>query len=173
MSSLTNFDSIVRERFVETGTWLGESLKEAAKHFVECLSVELNERVYKEALENFRDFPNVKLHNGHSPTVLREILDHRIPTTFWLDAHYIGSDVFGEKYPSNLKECPLLEELFEITRLNWIEPPIILIDDASMFLEDPDPKYFNKEHWPRISEIDQALSEYTRSIREYALLYRK
>jgi hypothetical protein len=173
VSNLINFDSIVQERFVETGTWRGESLKEASKHFRECLSIELNERLYAEALENFRGFPNVKLYKGHSPTVLREVLDHRIPTTFWLDAHYIGSDVFGEKYPPHLKECPLLEELFEITRLNWVKPPIILIDDASIFLEGPPDSRFNKDHWPKISEIDQALIGYTRSIREYALLYQK
>lgn len=170
MSVLENFDGIISDRFVETGTGGGNSLRNASKHFKECLSVELDSRLHEEALASFRDISHVKIYHGNSPDFLREHLDHRIFTTFWLDAHYNG-----EPLPSQFKECPLLEELYEITRLAWKVPPIILIDDARIFLSDElfmrHPGYWKREEWPTVSQIDEMLPGYTRSIRGEAMMY--
>lgn len=172
MSVLTNYEGIVRDRFVETGTFEGTTLALAAEHFEECLSCEIDRANVVKALTKFYGVPNVRLYNLDSKTFLRDVLDHRIPTTFWLDAHYDGKAL-----PSPLPECPILDELFEITRLNWRTPPIILIDDAEIFLGDglfaKNPGYWKREEWPTLDEINTMLSGFRMEIQGPILKYYK
>lgn len=179
MTTLYKFDGIVRPRFIETGTAEGNTLIEAAQVFEECLSIEQSEKMFTAARLKFKDMPHVKLFRGNSPGILRQIIDPKIPTTFWLDAHYYGQAV---TLCADGGQCPLLGELRAITSFNWETKPIILIDDPFMFDDEiipPDLKYqvpfwrsnecdytiYRKLDWPRIGEIDDILAGYSKKMR--------
>src|SRR5262245_31694637 len=122
------------EVFIETGTQRGDSLAAAlAAGYPECLSVEYTDLFYRFAKERFANDSRVRLFHGSSPDVLPAMIDPIKTTTFWLDAHYSGSDRAWQdpKYG----ECPLLQELEVILAAPWRQPPIICIDDAYIFHE--------------------------------------
>jgi len=149
--------SIVRDVFVETGTFKGASLMRAALiGFKSLHSIELFRPSYENALEQFKLFPQVRLHFGSSPTVLPYVLS-LIPSsqtvTFWLDAHY-QARIPEEKDP-NVGECPILAELDIIRRHTWLVKPVILIDDAHMFRYEEIPKGFDKTQWPDVKQITE------------------
>lgn len=176
MSVLHNFEGLVRPRFIETGTYEGHTLENASKVFDECLSVEQNEVLFKRSSERLAGMQNVRIFKGHSGKILREIIDPKIATTFWLDAHYFSS---ANTLCSEGGECPLLAEVTAIASFEWDTPPIILIDDAFMFDDtlkppgafhpepfwrsnDCDYTIYHKAQWPRITEIDALLPKHTR-----------
>lgn len=185
MTMLEHFDGVVRPLFVETGTNEGNTLAHASLRFDRCFSIEQNEKLYLAALEKFKFKSNVVIHHGHSPVVLKRILDPSIATTFWLDAHYSGN---GNTLGTG-GECPLMDELAAILSFHWETPPIIMIDDAFMFddtVPHPGSKYpfwysnesdhivYHRQMWPRVEEIDAVLAGYKRSMlpAENAFIYR-
>lgn len=180
---LAKFDGLIRPLFIETGTNTGNTLAEASKVFERCISIEQADSYFQQATERFAEVPNVKLYKGDSPTVLREVIEAEMATTFWLDAHYFGNgDTLG---PSS--QCPLMAELRSILSFWWPVKPIILIDDAFMFDEDllapdchepfwtsnqTDHTNYNRIHWPKIRDIDELMAGYRKTIRDgYILQY--
>jgi len=140
------------ETFIETGTAGGDSIKEAAKKFKACHTIELIEN---RAIQD-HSIKNITWHTGNSIDILPELVEiiyykKRSPqdykyTLFWLDAHYC------DPLPntSGIKECFLLEELEIISRIN--NDAIILIDDARLFLgQVPAPN--NPQDYPCIQDI--------------------
>lgn len=92
------------------------------------------------------------------------MIDPTKTTTFWLDAHYSGSDRTWQD--PRYGECPLLEELKIITSAPWKNPPIICIDDAFIFNREDiwlgpshvfQPALFTQSHWPRMADIEKLL----------------
>lgn len=188
MSLLSDFAGLERPLFVETGTNTGNTLANAAQVFQSCISIEQNLPLFFQACRRFMDSKNVHLYEGDSPVILRTLISSRIimgnvPTTFWLDAHYFtNGDTLGLS-----GQCPLLAELEAILLCDWDTKPIIVIDDAFMFddkinhpgFDKPfwfsnDSGYdnYDRKQWPRIEEIDRALSGFTRSMRsEFVLQY--
>ena len=158
--SFTLDQSLVRElqrllpftRFVETGTFRGESLAAVHASFAECLSIELSREYYEATRQRFARVPTVKLLLGDSPAMLRE---HRAvyagrSTLFWLDAHWcVAEDTAGEK-----SQCPLLDELAAIGPLH--PHSAILIDDARLFLGPPS-KPHEISAWPGLDAVLLAL----------------
>jgi len=63
----------------------------------------------------------------------------------WLDAHWSGGTTGGADI-----ECPLLEELYSVSKSN--HDHCILIDNMSMFLRPP-PKPHDPDKWPNIREV--------------------
>lgn len=184
MTMLKDFDDVLREQFVETGTAEGNTLAYASLKFPRCISIEQNEDLYLAAVGRFKYKSNVRIYQGHSPFILGKVLNPAIPTTFWLDAHYHANANTLETHG----ECPLLDELSVIVKLNWQVPPIILIDDAFMFDDtvpapDTDECFwtsnktdhvvYHKNQWPRVEEIDALLTDYRRSMlgNEFAFRY--
>lgn len=177
MTMLEHFDNgIVRPLFIETGTAEGNTLAHASLHFENCISIEQNEKLYQAAIERFKNKTNVKIYHGHSPHILPKIIDPKIATTFWLDAHYSAQ---GNTLMPGYTECPLIQELEVIVGLKWETPPLVLIDDAFMFDDSvmcPGSKYpfwtsnesdhivYHRNQWPRVDEIDNVLAGFTRSI---------
>lgn len=113
--------------FVETGTFMGDSLVEAKQLFTTCYSIEIAEKFYEQAKERFKSEPSIHLLHGNSAEKLREIdFSKARSALFWLDAHYSGGGTGGEG------NCPLVKEVGYIASL-----PIekyILIDDARFIL---------------------------------------
>ncbi len=164
MSRLENFSyngkSIVREVFIETGTYEGESLRNAVgAGFSHLYSIEVSPKNFAKATENLSEFDNVNIILGSSIEVLPDIILPGRRTTFWLDAHFQGR-LPGEEKDKRIGECPLIKELNLILSYEWAIPPIILIDDAHMFADQlgQDAKEafdskFDIKQWPRLKDI--------------------
>jgi hypothetical protein len=115
--------------FIETGTYLGDTLAEVARNkSVTCTSIELSDELYKAAVQRFRDYRNVGLRHGDSGQVLPECVQGmKSPALFWLDGHYSGGNTArGEG------DTPVSAELESILD-SPIKTHVILIDDARCF----------------------------------------
>lgn len=132
--------------FMETGTNAGETTAWASEYFNQVYSSELAQRLYEKALVRFRDAPNVHLLLGESPAHIMEIGPKLQRPLFWLDAHWSGGNTAGVE-----NECPLVAELNAIATLQ-LECPVILIDDARLFLAPPPPPH-KWDQWPDITRI--------------------
>ena len=153
--------SLVRDVFVETGTYQGETLQHAVDAgFKKLFSIEYVWEYALAAKEKFKGCKNVEIFRESSPDFLFLIVDHIKGTNldrpvmsslFWLDAHFQGG-LTTEMSPVH-GQCPLLAELAEIFRWPWkSKPPIVLIDDAHMFLKTV-PTNFDSDQWPTFEEI--------------------
>lgn len=110
--------------FIETGTYLGETLSVAAEIFGNCYSVELSQELYQRAKGKFSGRRHVELLNGSSAALLPTILDTvREPAIIWLDAHFSGGLTAGEG------SDPLQQELATLLQYREMRH-LILIDDA-------------------------------------------
>ena len=114
--------------FVETGTYLGETVSYVANKGVRCVSIELSPELYRAACARLESYTNVKLVCGDSAQRLPETLsDINEPTLFWLDGHYSsGITASAETH------TPISAELRAILR-HAIKRHVILIDDAHCF----------------------------------------
>ncbi|NQT02448.1 MAG: hypothetical protein HQ580_10515 [Planctomycetes bacterium] len=115
--------------FIETGTYLGDMILSVKDHFEKIVSIELGDKLYKEAMHKFINYKHISVYHGDSSTVLPEILKKIYePCLFWLDAHYSeGITVKGKL------ETPILQELDCILK-HKIAGHVILIDDARAFV---------------------------------------
>jgi hypothetical protein len=113
--------------FVETGTYMGETVAAVAALFDRCWTVELSDELHQRARARFTG-SNVECMNGDSGIVTRQILQS-LPgrALFWLDAHASGGVTADAGYD------PLLAELGAI--FDRPEAHVVLIDDASNRLD--------------------------------------
>jgi len=119
--------------FIETGTYLGDTVEAMKTKFKKVISIELGMDLYINAKERFLNDKNVEIFQGDSGKVLPQIvLGLKDPAIFWLDGHYsAGITAKGDKI------CPILEELdaiFDNSNLNHV----LLIDDARDFVGEGD-----------------------------------
>lgn len=113
--------------FVETGTFKGDSVAEAAKIFPLCYSIEISENLYQQASDRFKDRSDIHLLLGNSRDKMSEIDFSKASSSFfWLDAHHSGGETGGEGF------CPLIDELKLISSLSLEK--YIMIDDARFIL---------------------------------------
>lgn len=114
--------------FIETGTYLGDTLKALENDFAELHSIELSPQLYQDAKRRFKDTPQINLHQGNSGDVLPHLLETLDePCLFWLDGHASGHDT---AQPDEL--TPILRELKAIVK-HSVKQHCILIDDAREF----------------------------------------
>jgi hypothetical protein len=118
--------------FVETGTYLGDTLWASKKLFRELFSIELDSQLFESARKRFAKYKNIHLYCGDSAKVLPVVLDLiREPCLFWLDAH--DSSGITAAYPS---KTPIRDELISILTLGR-KGDVVLIDDVLSFATDP------------------------------------
>jgi hypothetical protein len=116
--------------FVETGTYLGDTVKLALEHgFKKIHSIELNKKLYDDAVEMFKNEPTVKIWLGDSTEILPIIIDEigNNRATFWLDAHASGPLVGGKSGGS-----PVVDEL-NIIGKSMCKEHTIFVDDKRLF----------------------------------------
>ena len=138
--------------FVETGTFQGDSLASLQDNFKLLHSIELSTQLYQAAAVRFADVDRIRLHQGDSAFVLRQLRENLIEANvlYFLDAHWcVATNTAGE-----LSQCPLLQELQAIGKLN--DKSVILIDDARLFLAPP-PRPHEVSHWPTFNQVIQQL----------------
>jgi hypothetical protein len=113
--------------FVETGTYMGDTVSAVRFWFKEIHTVELSPMLAAKSRRRFQLWKNIHVYEGNSVTLLPEILSSLSgPAVFWLDAHYSQSDT-----TRGAKETPIEEELGLLLRHPFA--PVILIDDARLF----------------------------------------
>jgi hypothetical protein len=157
MSTFTHHAGLpggVRRAYVETGLYSGDSLAEALKHpYEQIIGIEAHPAWARHCGKRFAGDPRVRVFEGHSPDVLRDLVVPA-PATFFLDAHYTGH---GRELQHG-SECPLLSELLWIP---WAQTPLVVIDDAAMFTEafwDTEwSRRFDRIQWPTLGMIQDRL----------------
>lgn len=137
---------------VETGTFEGATLANLQDCFKVLHSVELSPQYHQAAADRFSEIAHIKLHNGDSASVLRQLRDglEIESVLYFLDAHWcVATDTAGET-----SQCPLLAELEAIGKLN--EKSVVLIDDARLFLAAPLAPHETSQ-WPNFHQIVEKL----------------
>jgi len=129
-----NENLIQYEHFIETGTYIGETIYNLQPNFKKLSTIELNLDLYTQFnnLKQEKTFTNVNTYTGDSIIVLPGILltDNSENTIFWLDAHY---DPQASNPAQGIKQCPLIEECTIVDNFCKSKKCIILIDDYGQF----------------------------------------
>lgn len=158
--------------FLETGTYVGDTVKSIQPYFEEVHTIEISEYLYNRFLQEHPEYGNVTIHLGDSSKIIPELLnqfDESKKCVFWLDGHFShGCTSKGEK------DVPLLEECKSIDDLYKSDEGIVLIDDYRLFgLTEP-------EDWSEITveNIKKCFTnfdifEYIHSDDMYCLLIRR
>jgi hypothetical protein len=122
--------------FVETGTYMGDTIEALKTHFERLYSIELNQELATKAVQRFAGHPHISIMQGDSALQLTSILSTvETPVVFWLDGHYSSEFQVGSEYivtGKGEKNTPVLEELAQIAE-HKIKNHAILIDDAREF----------------------------------------
>ena len=131
---------------IETGTHLGFMVDVMKNHFKKIDSIELDQALYENATKQFGRYPHVAIHQGDSARLLAELLTKIDVSSclFWLDGHYSGGIT-----ARGLRETPIIYELHAI--LQYVEAPVILIDDARLFT--------GKHDYPHIQEVREIAAD--------------
>lgn len=137
--------------FVETGTFIGNTLIGLNQSFQKLYSIELDKGIYRLAKKRLSDRSNVEIFHGDSAKQLPKILNViSEPAIFWLDAHYSsGVTGLGEL------QTPVMRELKAIFD-HPVKKHHILIDDVKDFngLND----------YPTVDEILDFISKYANGL---------
>lgn len=136
---------------VETGTYLGMMVNAMKNIFPTIYTIELDNKLYKNAKKKFANQRHIKILKGDSSKILPNLLKNiNKPALFWLDAHYSkGVTAKGSK------NTPIAEELNSI--LNKGRNHVILVDDAEVFNGNndyPSLNYLKKyiaKHYPQLT----------------------
>ena len=119
--------------FVETGTYMGNTIEACKDTFDRIISIELNRNLHKRAKDKFLANNHITLYQGDSSDVLPAILAGiPEPALFWLDGHYSGGITSRGKLST-----PIMAELQHVFS-HTIDRHVILIDDAHCFTGDDD-----------------------------------
>jgi hypothetical protein len=150
--------------FVETGTFLGDTVEYFRQKFDTLYSIELSKTLAEKAAARFADHKNVQIIQGDSGEELKKlVLKINAPTLFWLDGHYSSEFFMGSEYivtARGEKDTPVVNELK--TLLTDKHSHVILIDDARLFNGEND--------YPTIKEIRKMLQD---AAHPYALTVEK
>ncbi|MBX7065640.1 MAG: hypothetical protein K1X28_00275 [Parachlamydiales bacterium] len=142
------------DRFIESGTFQGDTTFVAAKIFKEVETIELSQDLYWKACNRFQNFPNVKVIQGDSADVLPYLLknvSHRI--LFYLDGHFTPGTAKGSENTPVLRELKAIQE-------SGILDSIILIDDIRFFQSSSYPERLPAlalEDYPDLGKVVEAV----------------
>jgi hypothetical protein len=126
--------------FVETGTFLGDTVEFFKNKFKQVYSIELSTELAEKAARRFEKDPNVRIIQGDSGEILASVVKEiASPALFWLDGHYSSEFFVNDEYIRTAraeKDTPVMKELGIL--LNDDHQHIILIDDARLFVGQDD-----------------------------------
>ena len=126
--------------FIETGTFLGDTVDFFKDKFDTIYSIELSEELAKKAKTRFYGNKNIKIIQGDSADVLASVMaEVNSQALLWLDGHYSSEFYINDelvKTAKGARETPIEKELEVL--LGSFVPQIILIDDARLFTGNGD-----------------------------------
>jgi hypothetical protein len=147
--------------FIETGTYMGNTIFEMEKYFEELHTIELSKYYYNHTKNKYNG-NKINFYFGDSSKVLTDILPLITkPTIFFLDGHWSSGDT-----AKGDKDCPLKEELISINKY-FLQNGIIIIDDCRLFGKCK--KTGNNEDWSDITK-DNLLKIINERITDYYFL---
>ncbi|MFZ2586719.1 MAG: hypothetical protein WAZ18_01135 [Alphaproteobacteria bacterium] len=116
------------QNFVETGTYLGETVEFMAPHFKRILSYELAPDLHAANVKKLKKHKHVELYLGDSGKLLpTHLTTLKTPTLFWLDGHFSGGPTaYGDL------ASPVLAEL-QALMAHPVKGHVIVIDDSRDF----------------------------------------
>ena len=117
--------------FVETGTYMGETIFAMEPHFERLYTIEIKEEFYRNAKGAYRG-NKIEFLLGDSSKVLCTLCPLlESPTLFFLDGHWSAGDTGrGDK------DCPLYEEVEAIME-GFLFEAVMVIDDVRLFGKGP------------------------------------
>jgi hypothetical protein len=114
--------------FIETGTYLGDTINSVHSFFDKVYSIELSSLYANRAKRRFEKMSNISILEGDSINVLQQLSNiSDKPIFFWLDGHWSGGDTARGSL-----DCPLLEEI-KIINNKYNQSCIVAIDDVRLF----------------------------------------
>jgi hypothetical protein len=115
---------------VESGTYLGGTVEFFLPYADRIVSVEIEPRLFEEAVRRFANKPKVELRLGDARKLIPELAaELEEPALFWLDGHFTGgvNTMMGEQ----LEPAPgILEAL---ASLELPEGTTVVVDDLRLF----------------------------------------
>jgi hypothetical protein len=146
-------EAFALQHFIETGTNRGETAAWASGHFNQVTTIEGSPLLFDAARKEYGRVRNIEFLLGDSRAHLRRLVPQLSgPAIFWLDAHWCGTDTFGQA-----DECPVLGEVHPINASP--HGHFVLIDDARYFLAPP-PAPHDADHWPDIWQVCSQLKKH-------------
>lgn len=134
--------------FIETGTYMGDTVEYVKNQFSKIYSIELSRELAEKARQRFASNNKIAIVQGDSAAQLANILQLvHAPCLLWLDGHYSSEFWVGDEYvvtAKGEKETPILEELRQVAN-HSIKNHVILIDDARLFV--------GKSDYPHMKEL--------------------
>lgn len=121
--------------FIETGTYLGDSVVEAAKaNFKKIYSIEITPELVVKARKRFEHDPRIEIVEGSSSEVLKPLLDKiNENVILWLDAHFPGYFKNYDEEPDKDKRAPLEKEVIVLKDRKSKYKDVILVDDLRCY----------------------------------------
>ena len=112
--------------FVETGTFMGQTIFSLEDVFEELYTIEIKEEFYNNLTAKYNG-SKINFILGDSSTEIKNVLPRlKYDTIFFLDGHWSAGDT-GKGW----KDCPLYEEIQSI--MSFDKSAIIIIDDVRLF----------------------------------------
>jgi hypothetical protein len=142
--------------FVETGTFLGDTLASAVPLFDRLVSIEIKPELASRARTRFKSEKKVTIVEGDSARGLRDALAilGNEPALVWLDAHYSGGET-----GRGVRNTPILDEVGSIVE-SANPRHVVLIDDLRYFWPTP-PGFMTHEAlagYPTVSQVASRLN---------------
>jgi hypothetical protein len=119
--------------FVETGTYLGETVEAMLGFFKRVISIELSPELHGRAQERFAANNAVQILLGNSATRIADAAKNvgDDAAVYWLDAHWSGGNTAKAE-----ENTPILSELDSIRQFDSRQS-ILMIDDLRYFIDVP------------------------------------
>ena len=114
--------------FIETGTYMGETILRFINDFKKSYTIELSDKLYENFNKNDYDRNKLKSILGDSSKMIKEVINELDNSAiFFLDGHYSSCGTARGN-----KDVPLYDELITIND-DFKYESIIIIDDLRLF----------------------------------------